>query len=97
MSEILNIALIILTVISTFVGYYFKIKEKVSNEINNLINEVEDNTTVGAEKMKKVVDSLYSIVPKAYRGILNKNVIEKMVQLAFDKIEEYAKKQEAKK
>ena len=43
--------------------------------------------------MQSVVDNLYKLVPAPYKGILNKNVLEKMVQLAFDKIEEYAKKQ----
>lgn len=92
-SEIINIVLVVVTIIATLVGYYFKIKEKVSKEINNLINDAEDGESVGAEKMKSVVDNLYSLVPVPYRGILNKDVLEKMVQLAFDKIEEYAKKQ----
>lgn len=96
-SEILNIILVVLTVISTFVGYYFKVKEKITKEINKYINEAEDGSTVGAEKMEIVVNNLYSLVPAPYKGILNKNVIEKMVQLAFDKIEEYVKKQEVKK
>lgn len=96
-NEILNIALIALTVLSTLVGYYFKIKEKISKEINGLINNAEDGESIGSDKMQSVVDNLYKLVPVAYRGILNKNVLEKMVQMAFDKIEEYAKKQVNKK
>lgn len=92
-NKILNIALIVLTILSTFIGYYFKIKEKVLKEINGLINNAEDGESIGADKMQSVVDNLYKLVPVAYRGILNKNVLEKMVQLAFDKIEDYAKKQ----
>ena len=92
-NEILNIALIVLTILSTLIGYYFKIKERVLKEINGLINEVEDGESIGAEKMQSVVDNLYKLVPTPYRGILNKDVLEKMVQMAFDKIEEYAKKQ----
>ena len=92
-NEIINIALIVLTIISTLIGYYFKIKEKIQKEINGLINNAEDGETIGADKMQSVVDNLYKLVPIAYRGILNKNVLEKMVQMAFDKIEEYAKKQ----
>lgn len=97
LNEILNIVLIVLAILSTLIGYYFKIKEKISKEINGLINNAEDGESIGADKMNQVVDNLYKLVPIAYRGILNKNVLEKMVQLAFDKIEEYAKKQIDKK
>ena len=97
LNEILNIVLIVLTIISTLIGYYFKVKEKISKEINGLINNAEDGESIGADKMQSVVDNLYKLVPIAYRGILDKNVLEKMVQKAFDKIEEYAKKQVNKK
>lgn len=93
LNEVLNIVLIVLTIISTFIGYYFKIKEKILKEINGMINDAEDGTTIGSDKMQSVVDNLYKLVPAPYKGILNKNVLEKMVQMAFDKIEEYAKKQ----
>lgn len=96
-SEIINIALIVLTIISTLIGYYFKIKENILKEINGMINDAEDGESIGVDKMNQVVDNLYNLVPIAYRGILNKNVLEKMVQMAFDKIEEYAKKQVNKK
>ena len=96
-NEILNIALIILTILSTLIGYYFKIKEKVLKEINGLINNAEDGESIGKDKMQSVVDNLYKLVPAPYKGILNKNMIEKMVQLAFDKIEKYKKKQVNKK
>ena len=93
LNEVLNIVLIVLTIISTFIGYYFKIKEKILKEINGMINDAEDGTTIGSDKMQSVVDNLYKLVQAPYKGILNKNVLEKMVQMAFDKIEEYAKKQ----
>ena len=93
LNEVLNIVLIVLTIISTFIGYYFKIKEKILKEINGMINDAEDGTTIGSDKMQSVVNNLYKLVPAPYKGILNKNVLEKMVQMAFDKIEEYAKKQ----
>lgn len=97
LNEILNITLIVLTLLSTLVGYYYKIKENILKEINGLINNAEDGESIGADKMNQVVDNLYKLVPVAYRGILNRNVLEKMVQMAFDKIEEYAKKQVNKK
>ena len=45
-NQILNIALIILTILSTLVGYYFKIKEKILKEINGLINNAEDGESI---------------------------------------------------
>ena len=50
-NEILNIALIILTILSTLIGYYFKIKEKVLKEINGLINNAEDGESIGKDKI----------------------------------------------
>ena len=92
-SEIINIVLVALTIISTAIGYYFKVKQTITNKINGLINEAEDTDAIGAEKMEKVVNDLYYLVPVPYRGVLNKDVIQKMVQFAFDKIEAYAQKQ----
>ena len=92
-SEIINIVLVALTIISTAIGYYFKVKQTITNKINGLINEAEDTDAIGAEKMEKVVNDLYYFVPVPYRGVLNKDVIQKMVQFAFDKIEAYAQKQ----
>ena len=45
------------------------------------------------EKMAFVVEQLKKIVPKALRFIFTDKAIEKIAQKAFDKIEEYAKKQ----
>ena len=45
----------------------------------------------------RFVNDLYSLVPVAYKGIFNKEFIRKLVQKAFDKIEEYANKQVNKK
>ena len=95
-NQILNIALIILTILSTLIGYYFKIKEKVLKEINGLINNAEDGESIGKDKMNQVVNDLYSLVPIAYKGIFNKEFIRKLVQKAFDKIEEDANKQNRK-
>ncbi len=96
-SEILSIVMTVLTVISTMVGYYFNIKQKLLDAINGKINEVEGNLTDGKDKMNYVVNELYKLVPIPYRGLFNKNFIEKLVQKAFDKIEDYAEKQVNKK
>ncbi|MCI7428535.1 MAG: hypothetical protein MSS83_05460 [Methanobrevibacter sp.] len=96
-SEILSIIMTILTIVSTIVGYYFNIKQKLLDAINGKIDEVEGNLSDGKEKMEYVVSELYKLVPIPYRSIFNKSVIEKLVQKAFDKIEDYAEKQVNKK
>ena len=96
-SEILSIVMTILTVISTILGYYFNIKQKLQDAVNGKINEVEGNLSNGKEKMDYVVNELYKLVPIPYRSIFNKSFIEKLVQKAFDKIEDYAEKQVNKK
>ena len=93
---ILNIILVVLGVIITFVTYYFKVKNKLQDAVNGSINNAEQEGVSGEDKMNQVVNDLYSLVPIAYKGIFNKEFIRKLVQKAFDKIEEYANKQNKK-
>lgn len=96
-NEILNIVLVVLGVVITFVTYYFKVKNKLQDAVNGSINNAEQEGVPGEDKMNQVVNDLYSLVPVAYKGIFNKEFIRKLVQKAFDKIEEYANKQVNKK
>ena len=96
-NEILNIVLVVLGVVITFVTYYFKVKNKLQDAVNGSINNAEQEGVSGEDKMNQVVNDLYSLVPFAYKGIFNKEFIKKLVQKAFDKIEEYANKQVNKK
>lgn len=96
-SEILSIIMTILTILSTIVGYYFNIKQKLLDAVNGKIDEAEVDNLDGDQKMLYVVSELYKLVPIPYRSIFNKSVIEKLVQKAFDKIEDYAEKQVNKK
>ena len=93
---ILNIVLVVLGVVITFVTYYFKVKNKLQDAVNGSINNAEQEGVSGEDKMNQVVNDLYSLVPIAYKGIFNKEFIQKLVQKAFDKIEEYANKQNKK-
>ena len=95
-NEILNIVLVVLGVVITFVTYYFKVKNKLQDAVNGSINNAEQEGVSGEDKMNQVVNDLYSLVPIAYKGIFNKEFIQKLVQKAFDKIEEYANKQNKK-
>lgn len=96
-SEILSIVMTVLAIVSTVLGYYFNIKQKLLDAVNGKIDEAEKDTLNGEQKMIYVVNELYNLVPLAYRGIFNKEFIEKLVQKAFDKIEDYAEKQVNKK
>ena len=96
-NEILNIVLVLIGVVITFVTYYFKVKNKLQDAVNGSINNAEQEGVSGEDKMNQVVNDLYSLVPIAYKGIFNKEFIQKLVQKAFDKIEEYAEKQVNKK
>ena len=95
-NEILNIILVLIGVVITFVTYYFKVKNKLQDAVNGSINNAEQEGVSGEDKMNQVVNDLYSLVPIAYKGIFNKEFIQKLVQKAFDKIEEYANKQNKK-
>ena len=95
-NEILNIVLVLIGVVITFVTYYFKVKNKLQDAVNGSINNAEQKGVSGEDKMNQVVNDLYSLVPIAYKGIFNKEFIQKLVQKAFDKIEEYANKQNKK-
>ena len=95
-NEILNIVLVLIGVVITFVTYYFKVKNKLQDAVNGSINNAEQEGVSGEDKMNQVVNDLYSLVPIAYRTIFTKDFIQKLVQKAFDKIEEYAKKQNKK-
>ena len=73
-----------------------KVKNKLQDAGNGSINNAEQEGVSGEDKMNQVVNDLYSLVPIAYKGIFNKEFIQKLVQKAFDKIEEYANKQNKK-
>lgn len=92
-TEVLNIFLAVASVILAGISYYLDTKRKIVEQANGEISKAEDTDKKNAEKMAFVVEQLKNIVPKAMRFIFTDKVIEKIVQKAFDEIEEYAKKQ----
>lgn len=93
---IINILLVLAFVALSCLTYYFDIKRKLQEKVNGAISDAEDLERDGAEKMAAVVDSLLSIIPPIFKPFLTRKAVEKIVQAAFDKIEEYAQKQENK-
>ena len=94
---ILNIVLVLLSVVLACVTYYLDIKRKLQEKVNGEIANAEDLEKLGEEKMSYVVNQLKGIVPKVARFIFTDKVLETLVQVAFDKMEEYAQKQVSKK
>lgn len=90
---ILNIVLVVLSVGLACLAYYCDLKKKITEQVNAEISNAEDTDKKKEEKMAFVVAQLKKIVPKALRFIFTDKAIEKIAQKAFDKIEEYAKKQ----
>ncbi len=94
---IINIVLALLSVVLAYVTYFFDTRRKIQEQVNGKIDLAEETGEVGAEKLAMVVNSLYGIVPAIFKPFLTKAAIEKIVQKAFDKMEEYAQKQVEKK
>lgn len=90
---IVNISLAVLSVILAFLSYYLEIKKNLVEKANGEISNAEDTDKKNKEKMAFVVAQLKAIVPKFMRFIFTDKAIEKIVQKAWEAIEEYAKKQ----
>ena len=93
---ILNIVLAVLSIGLALLSYYFDTKRKLVEHVNGEISNAENTDKKNAEKMAFVVEQLKKIVPKFMRFLFTDKALEKIVQNAFDKIEEYAKKQTKK-
>lgn len=94
---ILNIVLALLSVTLAGVTYYLDVKKKILESVNDKVNEAEDTGEDGKAKMAMVVNEIYTkIVPTVLKPVFNKKVLEKLVQVAWEKIEKYAEKQAEK-
>ncbi len=94
---ILNALLTLIVVALILLSYYFYIKAKIHAATEDAVNNAEQDDKTAKEKMSLAVEQIYSIVPLAFKPFLTKKKIEAVIQRAFDKIEEYAKKQAEKK
>jgi len=96
-AQIIDIVLGVVAVLVSFVGYYFYIRAKINKAATDAINDAEEPDKIGEEKLEAAVEQIYALVPAILKPILNKTFIAQLIQEAFNKIEEYAKKQLAKK
>ncbi len=70
-----------------------RIKGKAPSLIAQAEREYASATKAGGQKLTWVVDHLYVYVPKWMQAFLTRNMIEKIVQTAFDGAQEYARTQ----
>ncbi len=96
-SYIISIILGVLAAVASFVGYYFYIRSKLAKAAAGAVNDAEKEDKTGAEKLQIAVDQVYALVPAVLKPIISRDIVQGLVQAAFDKIEEYAKKQIEKK
>ena len=94
MSElIITLLFSLLTIVLCLVAYYFKVRKDIETKAVEYINGAEDLDADGKEKFAFVVTELQKLVPAVFKPFVNKHMIETIVQMMFDKIEDYAKKQ----
>ena len=91
--DILSIAFGVLSIVLTFISYYFYIRSEIYKRTEETVNNAESGGTVGREKLLAATEQLYGSVPVILKPFITREHIESAVQYAFDKIEEYAQKQ----
>lgn len=91
--KILEIVLGALTVVLIFINYYFSVKSSLQKSAGDAINNAENCDLAGKEKMKVAVSQISKLVPTVLKPFFTDEVIETIVQGAFDKMQEFAKKQ----
>lgn len=93
MAILINILVPIIAFISILIGYYFNLKGKLEKKALGAINEAENNDLSGEEKFKIAVAIVQDAIPAPWKIVFNKPTIEALVQLIFDQVQEFAKKQ----
>ncbi|WP_438848863.1 RHS repeat domain-containing protein [Anaerocaecibacter muris] len=94
---IISLVLAGLSLIVTFIGHYFYVRGKLHKAAAGAITNAEQDDKTGAEKLELAVDQVYGLVPASLKVFIHRSSVRKIVQAAFDKIEDYAKKQVEKK
>lgn len=95
--KIFTVIFAILSIAGGCIGYYFYIKNKIAAAVNGSINDAENLEENGESKKAEVVAQLQTLIPSILKPFITKQTLNILVQKAFDKIEEYAKKQIKKK
>lgn len=92
-SQIINIGLGIIAVIISLLSYYFYIRSKIAGAAAGAIDDAEQVDKTGEEKLELATEQVYALVPIMLKGFITKDFVRQLVQEAFNKIEDYARKQ----
>lgn len=91
---------ILVTIGLCVLGYitsYIRTKTNLINKAGELINTAEDNykstTKQGEAKFTTVCNWLMDMIPAPLKIFITRDMVEKIVQTAFDKMAEFANKQ----
>lgn len=96
--DVLGIAAVLIALLLGVLAFYFRAKGNAVEMIAELIALAEQEAgKTGPEKMGMVVDWLYDTVPAAFRGILTKEVLQRIAQGVFNWVRRYAMEYLAKK
>ena len=91
----INILQIVAYVVLGGLALYFQTNTKLQSFANDYIAEAEkvykDTTKTGGTKMNYVIDKLYELVPTYMKPFFPRELVQAIVQNAFDKIEDYTK------
>lgn len=79
--------------LSTFVSYYLHVKNRILAKITAEIDEEEIDGVSGATKKAEVITQLQKLIPAVIKPFITVKVLDALVQIAFERIESYAKKQ----
>ena len=90
LETILSIVFAILTIIGTFVSYYFYIKTKITAQIAAGIDNVEIDGKAGEEKKAEVIEQLKKLVPKVLKPFFTTAVLDSLVEQIFASVKSYA-------
>lgn len=92
---IINILQILAYIVLGGLVRYFQTNIKLKSFANDYIAEAEkvykDATKSGCTKMNYVIDRLYELVPVYMKPFFPRELVQAIVQNAFDKIEDYTK------
>jgi len=96
-NTIWGICVSVAVIAAYFVIHYLIIRFNLSKTVNEAIDNAEQIGIKGKEKMQQAIDYLYNLIPAFFKAFIKKPWIESLIQKAFDKMEDYAKKQLEKK
>lgn len=94
--NIYSIITTVLWIVFGFFIYYFKTKTNLLEKAKDAINFAETEFTEsksGGAKMEFAVKYLYDLVPEPLKIVFTEETIQGIIQVAFDKIQEFAELQ----